>query len=192
MMENMYNRMVQNKRVLLSTLTGSRLYGLHHANSDWDHYAVVLDDVKSKHKVVGEEDVALHSLRTFTSQVARGVPQALEALWSPVAYVDPVWRPYLASLRPNYYEARYRHLSDQAVNVAPEKLRQKHSRLSLNMMSLAAYGWYNPVLEDWRLKLVLASRNSQELTDELRSMAQEVAPGDSAPLARAQRMASMV
>ena len=60
------------------------------------------------------------------------------------------------------------------------------------MMSLAAYGRYNPVLEDWRLKLALASRNSQELTDELRNMAQEVAPGDAAPLARAQRMASMV
>lgn len=189
MSHSLLRGLVGSRTELLSTAAGSRLYGLSRPDSDWDHYVVVLEGSRARQEVVGDQDVTVVPLGAYVKMVERGVPQALEALWSPVAVRDPRWAAYFSALRPNYHEARRQHLKDHATNnVSPEKLRQRYARLALNTMSLAAHNRYNPVLSGWRLQLVQAARDSQELSDLLHQMAQIAEPGDLAPLRAAREL----
>ena len=70
-------------RELLRSIHGSHLYGLAHANSDNDTYIVVDQGTRrAKQKIVGKEDVTVLTLGEFARQIHKGVPQALEALYS--------------------------------------------------------------------------------------------------------------
>lgn len=148
--------------VLLSTIHGSHLYGTHRPDSDHDTYQVVLSG-RTRQRQRGVDDAMTITLEDFSRQVAIGVPQALEALWSPVAQVDPTWGPWFAGLRPGLPAAIDRHrrtaLSfglydggrhgrglERARTSEKIKLRRHALRLAHNLYHLASHGWYDPVL----------------------------------------------
>lgn len=80
--------------VVLSTVHGSHLYGTAHAASDLDTYTVLMNSpvnrattsVKTKQLLVGNDDVLTTGLTEFLVKCEAGVPQALEAMFSPVAH----------------------------------------------------------------------------------------------------------
>lgn len=79
-----------NRAIAFRTLHGSRLYGLAHANSDTDMYTVLMSSgtggrSRNTHQVNGDDDQAKVSMGSFLAQCEKGVPQALEAMFSRIA-----------------------------------------------------------------------------------------------------------
>lgn len=91
-----YSAMTTRKtQVMLETVHGSHLYGLSRPDSDLDTYRVVSKQhdmvpgrqprLKTKQTLRGEDDVLEINLTEFLLKCDEGVPQALEAMFSPVA-----------------------------------------------------------------------------------------------------------
>ena len=166
---------LQGKTVVLLSQTGSRLYGLENQHSDWDWYAVTLEDTRAHQKVVGDEDVTVMPFDRFLGLVAKGAPQALEVLWNPEAYRDPRYAPMLSALRPNLWLSRYRHLaeqggcsfskerySDEEVAYRKRKHNRHRVRLALQWLQMAEHGYYTPRLEGESLEKVLRAGDSED------------------------------
>lgn len=144
------------RQVLFSTPHGSHLYGLAHAGSDRDTYTVVsrLPHVAhngtrsryAKQRISGAEDTFVIDLSTFMRLCDKGVPQALEAMWSRTPTAD-----LLGSLRGSYrastavlptYLRTIRHFAR-----AGDFKRKRHAlRLGLNARDIAEFGFFNPTL----------------------------------------------
>lgn len=157
---------IEGHTVLLLTMTGSRLYGVHTPESDYDYWAVVLENVKTSQKVVEGEDVTLISLKNFMTMLDNGVPQAMEVLWSPVAEFNETYKPLLNSLSPHLWWARYRLLAPQSLEkmkkkgqpLTPKQWRKgkmQKTRLALQWYNMAHNGWFNPQLSGEQLEIVL-------------------------------------
>ena len=138
-------------KVLFKTLHGSRLYGLHHAESDWDYYTV-LDKVKTakaryaKQKVSGAEDSMTVDFGTWVNMCWIGVPQALEAMFSDQAITDE-----LSDFRSQFRVstgASERYLRTiRSFCYTQDPKRKRHGlRLALNMHDFTRYGRFNPTL----------------------------------------------
>ncbi|WP_192496671.1 nucleotidyltransferase domain-containing protein [Pseudoclavibacter sp. CFCC 13796] len=86
--------------VILQTVHGSRLYGLQHPGSDYD-FSLVVDRRMPRplHIIRADVDVTVVSVDEFMAQVFRGVPQALEALYSASAQITDAWAPFLRRWR---------------------------------------------------------------------------------------------
>lgn len=140
--------------VVLTTVAGSHLYGLNHATSDYDTYEVVLTGC-TKQRVVGRFDLTTVTLRDYLKQVEKGVPQALEALFSPVKRVEPEWAAYFASLRPDYYSTltTYQRTIRNFLNAGGKKWRHA-VRLSFNLRDFRAEGVFNPRLDAGQVAVV--------------------------------------
>lgn len=136
---------------LLSTIHGSRLYGLETPDSDFDTYEVVLHG-RTHQWVDGLVDTTVVTLDDFTRQVETGVPQALEALWSPLRWTDPDWHSYFDALRPGHYETvdRYQRTIDNFWQRAERdhdlKVARHAFRLGLNLNAFMRWGHFNPRL----------------------------------------------
>ena len=144
---------------LLNTVHGSRLYGLSRSDSDHDTYRVVLEPGHTSQRVSGHDDTTVVSLNDYVRQVSVGVPQALEALWSPYAHVREEWKPYFASLRPGYWATLIRY--DRTIkNFRSDPRghsvkRSKHAmRLALNRAEFERTGRFNPVLTPDQITLL--------------------------------------
>jgi len=85
--------------ILLHTIHGSRLSGLNRPDSDWDWYTVV-DKGRSRQVIDGNQDNLTLTLDDFLRMVADGEPQALTALWSPLAETDPRYAHVLDTICP--------------------------------------------------------------------------------------------
>lgn len=137
---------------ILYTVHGSQLYGLAHEHSDLDTYHVVLCDDKRfiQHTVGGNptawDDTVIH-LDRFVQQVNKGVPQALEALYSRSATHNTAYLPYLRSLRPDPFTVADTYWRT-ALNFAVGDFKQKRHamRLVLNLHDFMRYGSFNPQL----------------------------------------------
>lgn len=151
-------------RPILSTVHGSHLYGLAHEHSDFDTYEVVLGcDKRFAWNHNAETDATHIHLSRFHESVEDGAPQALEALFSPVAEVAPGWEAFFLGLRPGIDNARatYRRtimnfgLSNggrtgrAAERIDPVKMRRHALRLAINLNDLVRYGVFNPRLSDF-------------------------------------------
>lgn len=163
--------------VVLQTIHGSHLYGLAHEQSDVDTYQVTTDvDSRFAHQnKEGDNDTLTISLGRFTEQVAQGVPQALEALWSPHATIAPEWAPFIRALNPSITETtmRYRHtIRNFAFNnggrtgaartrVDAVKLKRHALRLTLNLKDLNTTGRFNPHLTSTQTEWVKTMADSQ-------------------------------
>jgi len=112
-----------------------------------DLYIVVSESKKPKQKITPVADTLTIGLPQFLDQCALGVPQALEALWSPVASVHPAYAPLLAQWRPCRVEAvdRHRRTALSMVGGTPKK-RLHALRVAFNTLRLWDHGWYNPRL----------------------------------------------
>lgn len=159
-------------QTILDTVHGSHLYGLARPDSDYDTYRVVIGDDKiyARQRLRdGDDRLGLH-LSRFQEQVEAGVPQALEALFSPVAELDPDWAPFLRGLRPGIINARmtYRRTvinfglgnggraGAAAQRTDPVKLRRHALRLCLNLDELVSTGRFNPRLTPGQSRAVKA------------------------------------
>lgn len=88
---------VEASDIVLSTVHGSHLYGLAHPGSDLDLYVVVHEQAHPTQQITDGADVTVIGLKGFLEQATKGVPQSLEALYSPVANYDAAWEPFLRS-----------------------------------------------------------------------------------------------
>lgn len=143
-------------KVLLDTVHGSRLYGLAHATSDDDRYIVLSDRPDGargklrwsrQYLTPGAADVFVTDARTFLDMCASGVPQSLEAMFSPAPTIDA-----LPSFRIGYRAAGPEVLSTYARTVrsflhSDGSKRRRHAiRLALNLTSLLETGRFDPVV----------------------------------------------
>ena len=158
--------------VLLETSTVSRLYGTATPDSDHDKWVVVLGPRRTRQTFRGDHDITTMDLATFTQMVNQGVPQALEALWSPVKTTHQAYRAYFNALRPNLWEARMRHLVMHRNKQAGNKGAGHAVRTARNLQQLLATGRYNPECPDSLKEEVAAARsgtlNHETVQDEAR------------------------
>lgn len=150
--------------VLLRTVHGSHLYGLNHKDSDEDFYTVVARAPHVAHngsrarsarqEIVGNIDMFTVNLSTFLLYCDKGVPQALEALYSPFADID-----HLQAFRYAYRPGR----SAQATYLrtlrhfykAGDVKRRKHAvRLALNLRTMREFGFFNPRLSPTEREMI--------------------------------------
>jgi predicted nucleotidyltransferase len=140
--------------VLLRTIHGSHLYGLAHDGSDKDIYEVV-ETKRTKKKrnikqtIVNGVDKTVVDLSTFMHMVDECVPQALEALWTPVAEVDKIHE-FRTNYRVNRAKMKEVYIRT-ALNFAQRddiKSRRHAIRLMLNLGAALEYGKFNPQLSN--------------------------------------------
>lgn len=143
------------RTVLFSTPHGSHLYGLAHAGSDRDRYTVVtrLPHVEQRSRaryarqtISGEDDEFVIDLSTWLQLCEKGVPQALEAMWSRVATVDSIgdfragYRAGTAVL-PTYLR------TIRSFAKADDFKRRRHAaRLAINARQILERGHFNPLM----------------------------------------------
>lgn len=148
-------------QVILQTIHGSRLYGLNHADSDYDFFRVILKGSnKTMHKVTEEMDYTQMPLDRFLENVFHGSHQSCEALFSPVATIDPKYRPLFEAIRVTGEDAfaRYRR-TIHAFSYGTMKQRRHAVRLGFNLSDLRKYGRFNPQLtEDQKTKVAVISQ----------------------------------
>ena len=167
---------------ILRTIHGSYLYGLAGPGSDLDLYEVVEHGLPGQ-RVKNRIDTTTVTLDGFLRQVGDGVPQALEALWSPMKAVDPRWLPFLDGLRPDpvravprftgailAYLSTHRKPGVVPFDEAPVKNRRHALRLALELDELLGRGSFDPVLtpSDRDLVTVSAELGEQDFHAELR------------------------
>lgn len=141
--------------LLLRTIHGSRLYGLHHDGSDYDYFEVHgFDKFRSKQSVVDGVDTLRVSLDTFIRRASAGSPQALEAMWSHKAEVDLIpWRFNFAPDRAVMEDAYIRTIKN--FSLSPTRKRRRHGwRLKLNYSDFINYGSFNPTLSSGQIDTI--------------------------------------
>lgn len=142
------------QNLLLSTVHGSRLYGLSHAGSDFDSFEVYgYDKFRPRHSVKGADDVTTTSYDRFMVYCERGVPQYLEAMFSRVATTDAM--PFnRLSYRPSRTATRERYMRTvkafwlEGWEAESFKKRRHAVRLAVNLRTMEEYGRFNPELTD--------------------------------------------
>lgn len=154
--------------MLYKTVHGSRLYGTAHENSDHDFYVVIAPTGKRKYakqSIVNGIDTTTVDLPTFIRHATMGVPQALEAMWSPCAIVDEIpWRW-------NFYagtEARSRFartIKNFIIGDAATVKSKRHAlRLGIELRDLLKYGRFSPVMRP--LDVVWATHCAETMSDD--------------------------
>ena len=145
--------MMRERTVLFKTVHGSRLYNLAHADSDNDYFTLCTNAPKSraryaKHKVQGQEDSLVMDFSTWLQSCEKGVPQALEAMFSTMPVVDSI-----SAFRASYtvgtgvYETYFRTIKSFALQEG-YKPKRHALRLALNLSEMAKTGRFNPTLSD--------------------------------------------
>lgn len=140
--------------ILFRTIHGSHLYGLAHAESDKDFYTVVSREKRGARKKYAKQsikdgiDSMTVDLSTFMHMCEEGVPQALEAMFSPT---DMVEIDTIEALRRGYrvntakatrtYRRTIRNFAE-----GDFKKRRHAARLAINMSEFQETGRFNPQL----------------------------------------------
>ena len=146
--------------VILETIHGSHLYGLAHAGSDEDYFQVVDTGTRTRHTVTEELDYTQMPLPRFLENVFRGSHQSCEALFSPVATIDPKYKPFFDSIHVTGEDVfnRYRR-TIRAFSYGTMKQRRHAVRLGFNLADLRRVGRFNPQLtDDQRTKVIVISQ----------------------------------
>lgn len=138
--------------ILFRTIHGSRLYGTSRVDSDKDYYTVIANRPHprkhyAKQTIKGKLDETVVDLSTWIAYCDKGVPQALEAMFSPVPEVD-----LLADFRRAYridtaaVVGRYQRTIKSFSLGETVKLRRHALRLALNLREAVRTGRFNPKL----------------------------------------------
>ncbi len=151
------------KRILLKCQHGSHLYGMATPHSDLDFYVVYEFPWKNyrpkkqmDQKIVEDIDTTTASLERFTDLCFKGVPQALEVLFSDSAkwlQYDNSWydknqniKSKLGLYIPTVLET-YKRTSWNFFEKDDFKKNRHAARLCLNAKDLRKQGSFNPTLE---------------------------------------------
>ena len=146
--------------VIFSTIHGSRLYGLDHADSDYDTYTVVTNDhdfsesglrrgqhVRSFADGPNEDDVVV-TLNEFLKRVGKGSHQACEALFSQEKVLGEgwvTWGPLLNAVRITSPDAFYAYERTIRKFAFGDFKRRRHAiRLAGDLWYLRMWGEFNP------------------------------------------------
>lgn len=141
--------------VLFKTVHGSRLYGLHHADSDYDFYTVVskVRTARAKYArqtIIDGVDSTVVDFGTWLHQCEIGVPQALEAMFSTQALEDkiPAFRQgYVAGT--GVWERYLRTIKSFALDEENKFKKKRHAlRLAVNFARMRGAGRFNPTLNN--------------------------------------------
>ncbi len=127
----------------------------------------VITDGKSRQRINGDDDRMTVTLGDFLKHVAGGSHQALEALWSPVADIDPRCKAWFAGLWPDLGFATSRYLGAIAhmgtrhsktpftdFDDVPFKIRRHMLRMAGNLSDLHEGHRFNPRLTPDQVALV--------------------------------------
>lgn len=138
---------------LFQTPHGSRLYGLAHSDSDEDWYTVV-SKVRtnrasySTHRIVDAVDSVVVDFGTWIDLCTKGVPQALEAMFSQQATVDEIG-PFRTGFHvgTEVYSRYLRTIKSFCLANDDSFKHKRHGlRLALNLKDIRQYGRFNPTL----------------------------------------------
>lgn len=139
-------------KLLLRTISGSRLYGLSHAGSDEDWIEVYgWDKGRGVQKIKDGQDVTRASFDSFMRYCDKGVPQYLEAMFSPVAEVDEIsafrqsYTPNMTNVRDTYMRT-IKSFWMHGIENDDFKRRRHAARLILNLRSMEESGRFTPAL----------------------------------------------
>lgn len=161
--------------VLLETVHGSYLYGLDHCDSDLDTYRVIsrfsgARPNRVRHQVdkAAGTDVTTVGLSTFMHHCEEGVPQALEAMFSPVATIDS-FPDLRAAYRVGSTMRRTYMRTAKNFAMSGEHKKQRHAlRLLTNLWVGQRTGRFNPVLNHVdRIWLNLAMEDFEQAYEKL-------------------------
>ena len=154
-----------NSMVLLRTVHGSRLYGLNHADSDYDYYTVLAEGGRSTSQVLsGDDDSLTVPFNVFSRHISEGVPQALEALFSRLADPSPL-DAYRANFYPDTAKAAtiYRRAIKSTALFGTAKRRRQALRHAFNLAEMFDTGRFNPTLTPEQVAFVWeVSENGDE------------------------------
>lgn len=138
---------------MLRTIHGSHLYGLAHAGSDTDFY-VVVDSGKTRQTISDGIDTNTIPFDKFVDLCFKGVPQALEAMFSQIADVDEIsyfrsgWRAAGSEVIDTYRRTiKSLSLDDRHV----QKYRRHAVRMAYNLNDIVRTGRFNPTLDDFQI-----------------------------------------
>lgn len=158
------------------TPVGSRLYGTHHADSDYDYVMLFTDESKvglSKYKnltqrLQGDDDVQRRSLDSFVASCYKGSANDLDVLYSTQwEHADNKYAPFLNSIRPDYSQARqrFRGFIEGFKEEQTLKATRHMFRVALNGKKLFSQGRYNPTHTDRELDFLNTLANKHQYTD---------------------------
>lgn len=167
-------------KTLFETPHGSHLYGMAHANSDRDSYVVV--DLPpagftkkhwAKQTIRDGDDITVTDLSSFLRICEKGVPQALEAMFSRVAVVDE-----LTALREGF-RAGYNNCINTYTRTITNfvvdggfKRRRHAMRLASNLSEIMRTGRFEPELTPYQVAYfsAVAADTNTELVAALRNL----------------------
>lgn len=140
--------------LIFSTVHGSHLYGLAHADSDRDVYYVYEGSGrKLRHAMKGDDDSVRGTLDAFLERAYTGSHQSVEALfsnqklWAPGMYEK--YGPFIESLYIGGSEVFAKYERTIKKFCFGELKRRRHAcRLSLNLYELRKCGRFNPELTE--------------------------------------------
>jgi predicted nucleotidyltransferase len=136
---------------IFETIHGSRLYGLSHANSDYDYLRVLPFGVskRSEHEITGTVDAKTYDLPKFLRMAGNGYPQAVEAMFSEAAFTDEI-----GYLRKSFHPSQssmigsYNRRVRGFVNIGNHKSKRHALRLVHNLNEFLVNGRFNPTLDE--------------------------------------------
>lgn len=138
--------------MLFKTLHGSHLYGLAHDGSDRDYYVVLETQSKkkaryAKQSIVDGIDTTTVDFGTWVNMCQSGVPQAIEAMFSPMAEVDQISEFRNAFRVGDGIRDKYYRTIDNFLQEESDFKRRRHGfRLALNLRTALRHGRFNPTL----------------------------------------------
>lgn len=152
--------------IILKTVTGSRLYGFSHAGSDFDYYQVTMGAGKSGQVIKDGIDTVTITFPSFCQHVAKGVPQAMEALYSTVKDVHPSYAMLFSGMEPDQNELirTYRRTIRHFVLMDTDKHRRHAMRLAINLAEWWEFGSFNPTIDPTLVAEITEYAKSETLT----------------------------
>lgn len=150
------------REYLLHTCHGSRLYGLAHADSDEDWYMVTPDGGrKIRQRIKQDQDTLTLPLGEFARMIHNGNPQALEALFSPLADRGAL-DAYRYQFLPDTGKTLYTHERTMKTFALSGTFKgRRHAlRLGRNMDQFTRTGRFNPMLDAQEKETLSEAANS--------------------------------
>lgn len=149
-----FNAWTEKDTVLFKTIHGSKLYGLARKGSDDDFYVVtptrkVSRQINAKQRIDGLNDVTSMDFASFVTLANKGVPQALETMFSRKSvsnFFEDFRQNYFAS-DPTVVHTYMKTIKSFSLSEKDPYKRKRHAlRLSLNLEELLYTGRFNPTL----------------------------------------------
>lgn len=151
------------KNPIFSTIHGSHLYGMAHADSDLDTYVVYADKRKAEQTVENGIDTVRVGLVDFLDKAFSGSHQSLEALFSrKKIYFNENYRPMIeaCTVPVNLDLAEKYRRTIHKFSFGTLKQRRHAMRLAINLGDLRAFGRFNPTLH--QIKVDFIAREAEQ------------------------------